>query len=50
MLIDPGRTKTALERLLALEASYSDLPGWHVYRLPFQEAEEHLSARQQTGG
>jgi hypothetical protein len=47
MLIDAGRTETARERLTTLEASYSDLPDWHVYRLQFQKAEDHLAARQQ---
>jgi len=47
MLIEAGRTDTARERLTALENSYPDLPSWHVYKLQFQEAEEHLAARQQ---
>lgn len=47
MLIDAGRTETARERLTALEASYSDLPDWHVYRLQFQKAQDHLAARHQ---
>jgi len=50
MLADAGHTTMARERLTALEASYPDLPSWHVYRLQFREAEEHLVARQQHTG
>jgi hypothetical protein len=47
MLIEAGRADTARERLTALENSYPELPSWHVYKLQFQEAEEHLAARRQ---
>jgi hypothetical protein len=47
MLIE---TDAARERLTALETKYADLPSWHVFRHEFQEAEEHLAARQQPTG
>lgn len=50
MLTEAGQIDSARERLTALEASYSDLPSWHVFRLQFQEAEDHLAARQQPTG
>lgn len=37
-------TAVVTGRLTALETSYPDFPSWHVYRLQFQEAEEHLAA------
>jgi hypothetical protein len=37
------------ERLLGA-GGLTDLPSWHVFRLEFQEAEEHLAARQQPTG
>ena len=47
MLTEAGRIDSARERLTSLEASYADLPSWHVFRLQFQEAEDRLAARQQ---
>lgn len=51
MLTEAGQTDSARERLTALEASYPDLPSWHVFRLQVQQAEDQLAARQPpTGG
>jgi hypothetical protein len=50
LLTDAGHTGTARQRLTALEASHSDLPSWHIYQQQFQEAEDHLAARQRPAG